>query len=440
MEGKFTVFTTKSGLFDDVAFGILEDDRGDLWMSCNKGVYRASRRNLEAFARGKVKAVPCVAYGRADGLKTSECNGATQPCVWKGRGGRLFFATAKGYGVIDPADIRTNPNPPPVVIEQVLADGRPLLGTKLTPGRHRLEFEYTGLSLVAPEKIRFKYRLAGLESEWVGAGTKREAVYAALPPGTYTFQVIACNNDGIWNEKGASFHFVIEPRFYQTKRFVVICILLGAVAVALTVQLRTRRLLNRQRELEQEVAVRTAQLAAANEELQRLTKVDTLTGTASRRHLYELLETEWRRGRRVGDPVSLLMADIDLFKAYNDTFGHPAGDECLQRVAATLRGSLRRPSDVVGRYGGEEFLVVLPATGEEGARQVAEAMRSGVEALAIPAADTRISPVVTLSVGVATAVPDEDSLATDLVEEADRALYRAKQSGRNRVEPAVVRT
>ncbi|MEJ7807881.1 MAG: diguanylate cyclase [Telluria sp.] len=175
------------------------------------------------------------------------------------------------------------------------------------------------------------------------------------------------------------------------------------------------------------------QLADANFHLQKLTGQDGLTGIANRRRFDEVMRTEWQRGCRTGQPLSLLMCDVDHFKRYNDSFGHLAGDLCLQRVAAVLTGNLKRPGDLAARYGGEEFALVLPDTDARGAMAVAQGCRSYLENLAIPASDSDAASVVTMSVGVATMRPTSAAEADSLLREADRALYSAKQGGRNRV-------
>jgi len=179
-------------------------------------------------------------------------------------------------------------------------------------------------------------------------------------------------------------------------------------------------------------------LRAANQQLERLARTDGLTGLANRRCFDEVLDAEWKRQRRDGQPLSLLLADIDHFKRYNDACGHQAGDRCLAAVAQAIRRAVKRPADLAARYGGEEFVVVLPGTPAEGARHVAERIRAGVEGLALPHPSSPVAGHVTLSLGVATLVPGEGAPG-DLTRRADEALYRAKELGRNRVvvHPAV---
>ncbi len=178
----------------------------------------------------------------------------------------------------------------------------------------------------------------------------------------------------------------------------------------------------------------TRKLDEANRELTRLSAVDGLTGIANRRCFDETLQREWRRAARKGSPISLLIADVDHFKEFNDGYGHQVGDECLKTVALVIAGRLRRPTDLAARYGGEEFVVVLPETDLEGALGVAETMRQAVEAEAIAHGFSSVGKHVTISIGVASLVPgrDDESGFVALLKLADQALYRAKRAGRNR--------
>ena len=174
-------------------------------------------------------------------------------------------------------------------------------------------------------------------------------------------------------------------------------------------------------------------LLEANLELQRLSTLDGLTGLSNRRHLNVCLEAEWLRARRDASPLSLLMIDVDQFKAYNDSSGHPAGDEVLRRLAELMRGHTRRSTDLAARYGGEEFVMLLPDTPAEGALQIARSLRQAMAALQLAHPASTVGRYVTVSVGVATRVPSRDELSSALIDAADRALYTAKQAGRDRV-------
>ena len=176
-------------------------------------------------------------------------------------------------------------------------------------------------------------------------------------------------------------------------------------------------------------------LAQANIKLQQLANIDGLTGLSNRRRFDDVLKTEWQRAQRTGQILSLLMCDIDLFKLFNDSHGHLAGDECLKKVASVLGASLRRPGDLAARYGGEEFALVLPHTEPAGAMALAEHCRQQVQALALPNQPDRD---VTLSIGVASMVPSANTSPLYLIDSADRALYEAKHAGRNCVVQAAI--
>lgn len=173
------------------------------------------------------------------------------------------------------------------------------------------------------------------------------------------------------------------------------------------------------------------QLKQSNEELQKLTCQDSLTGIANRRRFDDFIEKECQRSAREGSPLSLLLIDIDYFKLYNDNYGHLGGDGCLRKVADALRRAVQRPADLVARYGGEEFAIILPNTNIEGALKIAEFLHSVVQELEIPHQYSEISDIITISTGIACKVANMNNSPGDLIEMADRALYEAKKSGRN---------
>jgi diguanylate cyclase (GGDEF)-like protein len=173
-------------------------------------------------------------------------------------------------------------------------------------------------------------------------------------------------------------------------------------------------------------------LASANRELEKLSRQDGLTGIANRRYFDTYLLTEVRRGAREKAPVALILSDVDHFKAFNDCYGHQAGDDCLRRVAAALSSAGRRPADLAARYGGEEFAMVLPGTALEGAVDVAKAVSRVIGGLAIPHARSAVDQSVTLSQGIVSLIPEKETTCEHLIQHADQALYQAKQQGRNR--------
>ena len=244
-DGRFTSYTRKEGLFDEVIFQILEDDGQNLWMSCNKGIFRVNKRDFDAVDSGRARSVDSVSYGTADGMKSRECDGGFQPAGWKTMDGNLWFPTTRGVVTIAPKRIRINELLPPVIIEQFLADGFPVdqaAAAKLSPGTEKFEFHFTGLSLIAPEKVRFKYKLDGYDKDWVDGAGRRDASYTHLPAGNYTFRVMACNNDGVWNEAGASFSFYLKPFFYRTIWFYGLLLMLAGLAALAIYRYRVRQI------------------------------------------------------------------------------------------------------------------------------------------------------------------------------------------------------
>ena len=279
-EGRFFTFTTVHGLRENVVNNIQEDDAGHLWLSGLRGIYQVARTELNRVAAGEKPEVHCVAYGEADGMLNSECNGGDyQPAGCKDAQGRIWFPTAKGVAVIDPKQIQRNEIPPPVVIEQVIADEEVVFGdgcssrlvaaaarrlkansgkrnptpeidqsllastamVRLEPGRARaLKIRFTANSFAAPERIRFKYRLEGWEKNWREAERdERMAVYTNLRPGTYWFRVKACNNHGYWSTNDAVIAFSLAPHIWQTWPFYVLC---GVAVVGLAAGITAYRL------------------------------------------------------------------------------------------------------------------------------------------------------------------------------------------------------
>ncbi|MGI8958414.1 MAG: two-component regulator propeller domain-containing protein [Bryobacteraceae bacterium] len=220
--GKFTTYSIEKGLYDDAVFGILDDKLGHLWITSNKGVFSVSKKQLDAFAEGRLATITSVVYGTADGMKSRECNGGFQPASWRTRDGRLCFPTMRGLAIVDPAHLVKNQLPPPVVLERVLVDNKDLPLDKsliIPPGKGQLEFQFTAPSFIAPDKVQFRYMLEGFDKDWTQAGTRRVAYYTNIPPGEYHFRVVACNNDQVWSADGAVLSLVLRPHYYQTVSF-----------------------------------------------------------------------------------------------------------------------------------------------------------------------------------------------------------------------------
>ncbi|MDE3244899.1 MAG: diguanylate cyclase [Acidobacteriota bacterium] len=424
------------GLWDGFVQTILEDGAGNFWMTCNRGVFRTPRAELEAFAEGRLMRVTSVGYGPADALRSITFAGGQVPSGTVDSQGRLWFPTFKGLVVVDPFNLPA-PGPPPAVrIEEVTANGveqpsgAPIL---LPPGPASLSIRYTAMTLLDPDQVRFRYRMDGLPGGWVDAGSRREAFFPSLPHGNFHFRVCASVDGKSWREMPTSLALTIQPFFYQTPWFLGLAFIGILAAGGIVHQLQTVQLRHRQAEMERLIQKRTEELRQANEHLSQLSFLDALTGLANRRRFDEALDEEWRRAQRFKSSIALVMADVDAFKAYNDTLGHPAGDRCLKAVANVFLNSVSRAGDLAARYGGEEFVVLVPGADHATALAFAEMLRQACESLAIPHPASPAGPNVTISLGVAACHPSDELPMGWLVSEADAALYRAKQAGRNRV-------
>jgi streptogramin lyase len=239
--GGFTQYSVQQGLPDDTINSILEDAESNLWIGSNKGIFRISRHDLDAVAQGASQSVYPVVFGKADGMKSSETDAGTQPTAWRARDGRLWFLTTRGVVVVDPARLSFDGRLPQSRIEGMLAEQtqvnmiQPL---RLAPGTHRLEFRYTAPSLSSPERTRFRYRLDGIDSQWVPGGTQRVAQYTNMSPGHYTFRVNAGSTTGGWSAQEASISFYVRPYFYQTAWFGFFCALAGIALLWCAYRLR----------------------------------------------------------------------------------------------------------------------------------------------------------------------------------------------------------
>ena len=243
--GSFTAYTSQQGLFSAEVLSVLEDDRGWIWMSCSRGIFRVQKRDLDYLDQKKIKKFNSIAYSKADGMESTICNGVAQPAAWKSHDGRLWFPTTKGVISVVP-DLPLSPVWLPIFIEQVFADKKPILhgqpimlppvgadeeipsgsfgnmDVEVPPGRGELEFHFTALNFRNPEKSLFRYRLDGVDSDWVDAGSRRVAHYNNINPGQYRFRVMACNSDGVWNESASSLGLYLAPHYWQTWWFQIL--------------------------------------------------------------------------------------------------------------------------------------------------------------------------------------------------------------------------
>lgn len=453
-DGRFVQFDHRQGLPNNRLFRLLEDDNGDFWASSNRGVFRISRAALTAMENGHLARLPVEAFTHADGLPSSQANGATSPAGWLMRDGKLWFATANGIGVIDPDDARRQrAQSVALVVESVEADGRVLPLQRrytLRADTRRVVIRFTGLNQRAPERLRYRYRMVGFDRGWIETdnGIAHDAVYTNLPSGKLRFEVQVMNAPADWSKPENAVTRTVEldkaapwwSRAWALVLYAVLLVLVGWGALLLAL----RRQRHRQRRLEALVDARTSELSDKNAQLEQageanarlLTQLahqarhDPLTRLANRRAGDAFLAEALEVSRREGRPLSVALIDIDHFKAVNDRHGHAFGDEVLSQIAALaerLAGGVE--GVLIARYGGEEFLVCqqLPRSTS---RARLEALREGIARAGIgtPDGDTLRC---TVSIGVAELEAGQD--LRDLLRVADECLYKAKQQGRNRL-------
>jgi signal transduction histidine kinase/ligand-binding sensor domain-containing protein len=281
--GEFRNLTMAQGLPGNIIYHIEADEMGNFWFNSPTGLFRITRQELNDCADGKLATMQALAFGKAEGMSTLAGTGGFTPSGFRAPDGQLWFSTARGIAVVAPKSARLNQVRPPVWIEEVLVGDKPVpishtsptginhrsgrnydaqsarSRVVLQPGRQQMDVLFTGLSFTSPERVQFKYRLEGLDATWTEGGTRRRVTYPYLPPGEYTFRVIACNSDGLWNETGDTLAIVMLPYFWQTWWFKTVMTFIGVGLLALVFFLESRRRLHRkleriarERELERE--------------------------------------------------------------------------------------------------------------------------------------------------------------------------------------------
>jgi ligand-binding sensor domain-containing protein/signal transduction histidine kinase len=356
--GVFRRITAKQGLPVDVICQILEDSEGRLWLGTHQGIYCVSKSSLNACADGRIGTVDYVTYGRRDGLPTLECSDGYQPACWRGADGQLWFTTTRGVVSVNPDKPVAASLPPPVRVEEMRVDGEPvaLRGPKIIvpPGHQQFDFFFTALNFDAGEKTRFRYRIDGLDADWVDAGTRRMAHYGSLPPGTRHFHVKACNNEGEWNVGNAEVVFTVEPHFYQTPWFLILAaagVLGGVVFIARKITTaKYRRQLAR---LEQQNAIERDRARIAKDIHDDvgagLTQITLLTELARRepervaKHLERIAGSARQLTRAMDEIVwavdpqhDTLDGSMDYISAYAEDYLHSAGIRCRMDLPVTL--------------------------------------------------------------------------------------------------------
>lgn len=393
-------------------FAIAQDSQGNVWTNGTPPMF-VRRLPDGRFAR---ETQPMMGI---DGPRVQMLE-AVGDVVWAASGPRLYrFETT--------APPVTVPQQAPIIHRVVTADNQPVTAS-LPHSFGRLHIEFAPASYLRGTSMQ--YRLVPADEQWSEWTRERSIDYTNLGAGDYTFLVRARGASGEVSRE-TSWQFTVRPPWYRTAPALLLWAVLAALSIALIVWLRTKALQRQADRLRALVDERTEDLRAANAHLERLSLLDELTGIANRRYFQRALVEDWTSAHEQRQPLALVLLDLDHFKRLNDERGHPAGDAALVQVGRYLAREIRRSGDLatrtkdlVARIGGEEFAVLLTATSEEEAARIAEKLRSGLEDLGAG---------ITASFGVAAAVPVETEAWSALLAEADRAMYAAKNGGRNRV-------
>ncbi len=444
------------GLPIDGLFSVAADSLDNLWLSSNRGVMRLNRSDADAVAAGTMGRVEVDQFGEHDGLISAQCNGGASPAAAITSDGRVWIATSHGVAFVQPKELaRFSRKPPTAVIEEVRVDNEivPVTGADelvIGPGQRQLEIRYAALSFLTPERIQYRYRLEGLDRRWAVGGEGRSAQFTNLKPGDYQFRVATMFPGGAWSHEAALLPITVAPEWWQRRIITLPLLALALLAIwfAFKWRMRTIRasaahLLELVDRRTQDLRAQAALLKAADadktvllerlrehsENFERQAREDSLTGLHNRRSADAFLEAASLRADADGTPLSVVLIDLDHFKAVNDRHSHAVGDSALRMAAMELRRHARE-GDLAARWGGEEFVLVLPGIDLIGARVVAERMRAAVAALDLSGLADGLS--LTLSAGIAEHIRGESG--SRLVSRADDLLYQAKNRGRNRVE------
>jgi len=415
-----THYGREQGLRGEMTYFLGFDARLRLWSGSDQGVHVWNGNHW-------------TQYDQGDGLMWNDCDlgaFAAEP------DGTVWFGTSGGLARFQPGRRERAAQPPSTVFTKLtLGDRLVEAGRYVTAGRrlNSLTAQYSALAFAHEASVLFRYRLLPLFADWRETPL-HEMQFPGLPSNDYRLEVEAREDGGQWGKKPAVFAFEIQPPWWRAWWFCSFIAIVAAALVRMVWRWRMVRLMRRQKELERAVAERTRELRqekrdllAAREALRELAIKDGLTGLFNRRAFFDILERELARIRRQGGSLALIMADLDLFKKINDTYGHLAGDAVLQECARRILAWVR-PYDSVGRYGGEEFVILMPECHLEEAAARAERLRLVLAERPVATPAGGVPVTCSLGVGATTGLATS---AEELVESADRALYCAKERGRN---------
>jgi len=414
----------EEGLVSYNVSALVRDSEGAVWASTNSGMNRLS------YPSGVT-----LSLGREQGLPYDEFSTG----VLRDTDGYLLLGNVDGLTRFDPNLVREQTRSFPPTITRVFVQNQErelsFLGEEIPEvwvpwSQNSILLEFAGLDFSGSRTDRFFYALEGFDRDWVDGTNRRQAGYTNLSPGTYTFY-LSWDSDMSFTDVPRESRVLVRveaPPFFQPWAFILYSLLTVAFIYGIT-QIRLKFALADQ---VQQLTKTQEALEIANKKLNYMSYHDQLSGLGNRRMFSDTLSREWMHCRRSEEPISLISLDIDFFKPYNDTLGHPAGDEVIRQVSQVLTDSVSRGGDLVCRIGGEEFALVLPATTAEGAIQIASTIQAGLAFRQISHPASSLGPFLTVSIGIETLVPKNEDIQV-LVNASDDALYAAKNQGRNRI-------
>lgn len=423
-----------------------------LWICTNKGVVHLNRKQLDGIAIGTEKELSITGLDQSQGpLARLQCNGGGNPVMMLDQR-YLWFATSSGLALLDLKKQEQFNSKPMTLIESITIDGIPVSDPNQStfgPGLRRIDFSFAAPTFIAPEQVQYRVRLDGFDDTWQTPDSLNRVSYTNLAPAKYVLNLEADDGFGRWSGQVAKYPFVVRPYLWQRMGFWFVLVALFAVCVLAAYRYAVNSTRLREKVLEQVVTERTAEiqnyannlekisqeredllavLQKQTDGLAKLASEDALTGLANRRSLEMSYKRLFEQTRSEGRPISVAVADIDLFKAINDNLGHHAGDDVIRQVALKLK-QVTRGRDLVARIGGDEFVLIFPGMSAQATAEICDRLCRDIAALDFGVAYGPLK--ITMSIGVsdcATAISLER-----LIADADRALYEAKNSGRNRV-------
>ncbi len=419
----FESYTEEDGMSSNTVMGILEDDNGRIWVSTHNGISVIEPESKDIFI-----------LTPDDGIGGWEFNSGH----FRKDDGTLLFGGIHGISAVPSIFTDVDLKPPKVYITNIDLYQNPIDENRLFFNDAKLEFgpndsflgfKFVALDFDSPEKTRFTYKLEGFDEDWINAGTRDYASYSNLPPGRYQLKVIAKTARDIKSEPVSVFFTINKPWFKTQLAYFFYAI--GFVLLLLGMfKVREAYMLNKRNS---ELWRINSKLEVANEELEKLSTKDPLTGLFNRRYFDTVIDEQLYLAKRSSTYLSFIIFDIDDFKYINDNFGHIAGDHFLEDISKAILEVLPRRTDFVTRYGGDEFGAVLYDTDEEGALTVANKIKNAVENVSVRLEFTSTEKKATISMGVISIVPEQNTTVKMIIKTADEALYRAKQQGKNRI-------